>query len=149
MKLDLERELPKAARLSFWPFLDLLALGLFFALFSSKFVVAPGITLALPQVTSSHVSIAPIYEVITVSEAKGQEMIFYKDSVLNLLSLQKVFDAQARPASNATLLVKADARVSMATLSALSDLAIQAGYAQVQLATDDSREAGSPFFERQ
>ncbi len=145
MKLDLEKCLPSAARLSFWPFLDLLALGLFFAVFSSKFVVAPGITLALPRVGSSQVAISPVYEVISVTEVRGEEMIFYRDSVLNLMSLEKLLQGQPRPEPSTTLLVKADARVSMQTLSALGEFAIKFGYARVQLATEEGGAADNPF----
>ena len=69
--LKLEAELPKRAKLSFWPFLDLCVIGMFFVVFSSKFVVAPGLTLALPEVGSAQVAIAPVYEVVTVTEVKG------------------------------------------------------------------------------
>lgn len=148
MRLDLERFLPRAANLSFWPFLDLLALGLYFVLFSSKFLVAPGITLALPRVGSSQVAISPVYEVISVTEVKGEEMIFYRDSVLNLKTLEKLLEGQPRPDPSTTLLVKADARVSMQTLSALGEFAIKSGYARVQLATEEGSAASSPFFER-
>ena len=143
--LKLEAELPKRARLSFWPFVDLCVIGLFFAVFSSKFVMAPGLTLALPQVESSQVAISPIYEVVTVTEVKGEEMIFFQDSVLDLVSLEKVFEERGQAAKGATLLVKADMAVSMQTLSRLSQLAIDAGYAKVQLATDDRRSNQGTF----
>ncbi|MDQ8204872.1 biopolymer transporter ExbD [Pelagicoccus sp. SDUM812003] len=140
--LELERELPRRARLSFWPFVDLCAIGLFFALFSSKFVMAPGVTLALPEAQSSQVAIASVYEVITVTEVKGEEMIFFKDSVLDLVSLGKLLEERGPAQAGATLLVKADVRVSMQTLSSLCELAISAGYARVQLATEEQRVEG-------
>lgn len=142
MKLDLEKELPKRAKLSVWPFVDLCAIGLFFVMFSSKFVMAPGLTLALPQVNSSQVAISPVYEVITISEVKGEEMIFFQDSVLNLESLERYFEKRGPAAKDATLLVKADMAVSMQTLSELNQLAIRAGYTRVQLATEDRQTDG-------
>ena len=144
--LNLEKELPKPARLNLWPFLDLMAIGLFFTLFSSKFVMAPGLILDLPEVGNPQVAIAPIYEVITVTEVKGEEMIFFQDSALELESFGKMIESRARPPRNATLLVKADARVSMQTLSALSELAVKAGYARVQLATEETQAGPNPFF---
>lgn len=143
--LKLEAELPKRARLSFWPFVDLCVIGLFFAVFSSKFVMAPGLTLALPKVESSQVAISPIYEVVTVTEVKGEEMIFFQDSVLNLASLEKAFESRGLAPKGATLLVKADVAVSMRTLSSLSQLAIDAGYSKVQLATEDRRSSEGAF----
>ena len=135
--LNLEKELPNRSKLSFWPFVDLCAIGLFFTVFASKFVVIPGLTLQLPELGSSQVAIASVYDVITVTEVKGQEMIFFQDSVLNLETLGRLLDARERPALDATLLVKADVRVSMQTLSSLSELAVRAGYANVQLATEE------------
>ncbi|MBD5782584.1 biopolymer transporter ExbD [Pelagicoccus sp. NFK12] len=143
--LKLEAELPKRAKLSFWPFLDLCVIGMFFVLFSSKFVMTPGITLALPEVESSQVAISPVYEVIAVTEVKGEEMIFFKDSKFDLESLEKHFDRRGAPQEGATLLVKADVAVSMRTLSLLSELAIKAGYSKVQLATEERRSLGGAF----
>jgi len=118
---------------------------MFFVLFSSKFVMAPGLTLALPQVESSQVAISPVYEVVSVTEVKGEEMIFFQDSVLNLDSLENLFDRRGEAPAGATLLVKADIAVSMRTLSSLSQLAIDAGYEKVQLATDDSQSGEGAF----
>ncbi|MDQ8187255.1 biopolymer transporter ExbD [Pelagicoccus sp. SDUM812002] len=143
--LKLEAELPKRAKLSFWPFLDLCAIGLFFVLFSSKFVMAPGITLALPEVGSSQVAISPLYEVVTVTEVKGEEMIFFKDSKFNLDSLEKLFAKRGKAPQGATLLVKADVAVSMRTLALLSELAIESGYSRVQLATEERQAVGGTF----
>lgn len=143
--LKLEAELPKRAKLSFWPFLDLCVIGMFFVLFSSKFVMAPGLTLALPEVDSSQVAISAVYEVITISEVKGEEMIFFQDSVLSLDSLRKRFAERGGAPAGATLLVKADVDVTMATLSQLSELAIDSGYDRVQLATEDRAAAERAF----
>lgn len=143
--LKLEAELPKRAKLSFWPFLDLCVIGMFFVLFSSKFVMAPGITLALPEVESPQVAISPIYEVITVTEVKGEEMIFFKDSKFDLDSLEKFFIRRGGATEGATLLVKADVAVSMRTLSSLSELAIRSGYVRVQLATEERQSGGAAF----
>lgn len=143
--LDLEKELPRPVRLNFWPFVDILAIGLFFALFSTKFVMAPGLILDLPEVDDPQVATSSVYEVMTVTEVKGEEMIFYQNSVLNLESLGRLMAGKDRPPKNATLLVKADTRVSMQTLSELTELAIAAGYARLQLATEEAQSVGDPF----
>ncbi|MDQ8183017.1 biopolymer transporter ExbD [Pelagicoccus sp. SDUM812005] len=143
--LKLEAELPKRAKLSFWPFLDLCVIGMFFVLFSSKFVMAPGITLALPEVGASQVAISPIYEVIAITEVRGEEMIFFKDSKFDLVSLEKHFEKRGAAPKGATLLVKADVAVSMRTLSLLAELAIEAGYSRVQLATEERKTGGGAF----
>ncbi len=139
--LNLETELPKRARLSFWPFVDVCAIGLLLTVFSSKFVMAPGLTLALPEVGASQVAIAPVYEVVTVMEVKGEEMILFQSSVLDLDSFGKLLDERGPAPEGATLLVKADVKVTVQTLSVLSELAIRTGYAKVQLATEEARVA--------
>lgn len=146
--LNLEKEIPRPAKLAFWPLIDLCAIGLFFALFSSKFVMAPGITLNLPAVGDPSAAIAPVFEVVSVSEVNGEEMIFYRDNVSRLPAFAALFERRGRPPENATLLVKADARVSMQTLSELADVAIKAGYSKVQLAAENRQEAESAFSER-
>ncbi len=143
--LKLEAELPKRAKLSFWPFLDICVIGMFFVLFSSKFVMTPGITLALPEVGASQVAISPIYEVITVTEVKAEEMIFFQDSVLDLESLERLFQSRGLAPQGATLLIKADVAVSTETLSLLIELAIESGYADVQLATEERQSTGGAF----
>ncbi len=143
--LKLEAELPKRAKLSFWPFLDLCVIGMFFVLFSSKFVMTPGITLALPEVESSQVATSSVYEVIAVTEVKGAEMIFFDGSKYDLDSLTKLFSERGKAPEGATLLVKADVAVSMGTLSLLSSLAIESGYSRVQLATEERRSASGAF----
>lgn len=146
--LNLEKELPTPAKLSFWPFVDLCAVGLFFTIFASKFVVTPGFTLELPKVESSQVAIAAIYDVIAVTEVKGEEMIFFQDNVLNLETLGKLLESRERPTADATLLVKADGRVSMQTLSSLTELAVRAGYSEVQLATESEVRSSRSSFSR-
>lgn len=143
--LKLEAELPKRAKLSFWPFLDLCVIGLFFVLFSSKFVMMPGLTLTLPEVGTSQVAISTVSEVIMVTEVKGEEMVFFQDRVLNLESLEKYFNERESIPADATLLLKLDVSVSTDTLSLLLELANSAGYAQVQLATEE-REGENGVF---
>lgn len=145
--INLDSEIPKGARLGFWPFVDLCAIGLFFALFSSKFVMAPGITLALPEVDNPQVAISPYNEVVSISEVKGEEMIFFQDSVLNLESFARYLEKRGGVQDGTTLLVRADARVTMQTLSSLSEIAMRAGYAKVQLAAEAHKDrSGNPSF---
>ena len=39
--LNLDREVPRTAKLGFWPFVDICVIGLFASLYGSNFVIAP------------------------------------------------------------------------------------------------------------
>lgn len=145
LKLDLESEAPKPALLGFWPFVDLCVIGLFFAMFGSKFIIAPGVSIELPKLDASMVSVAEKYEVLTVNEVEGKEMIMFQGTVLNLSSMRKLLIARDTVPEGVTLLVRSDASVSMRTWVALTEIANDAGYANVQLATERRQSVDVDF----
>ncbi|MCH6258732.1 biopolymer transporter ExbD [Puniceicoccaceae bacterium K14] len=145
LKLNLETEAPKPARLGFWPFVDLCVIGLFFAMFGSKFVVAPGINIELPELGSTMVSVAEKYEVLTVNEVEGKEMIMFQGTVLNLSSMRRLLKLRGKVPEGVTLLVRSDASVSMRTWVSLSEIASEAGYSHIQLATEKREEVELDF----
>lgn len=140
LKLDLEKEAPRPARLGFWGFVDLCAIALFFILFGSKFIVAPGVSIELPQLTKTQNAMANEYDVLTVSEIDGEEMVIYRGMVLNLVTFRKQLALREERPEGYTLLVRSDANVSIQTFVSLSEIAIEGGYEKVQLATE--REQG-------
>lgn len=145
LRLNLENEAPTPAKLSFWPFVDLCAIGLFFALFGSKFIIAPGIGVELPRLESEGITMAENYEVLTVNEVEGKEMIMFQGTVLNLDSMRRLLNAREEVQEGVTLLVRSDAAVSMKTLVSLSEIATEAGYARIQLATEMREDVEDEF----
>ncbi len=136
LKLDLEKEAPSPARLSFWPFVDLCVIALFFFLFGSKFIVAPGVEIELPRLDKVQIAIANEYDVLTVSERGGEEMVIFRGMVLNMETFRKQLGQLGVDREGYTLLVRSDEGVSMQTLVSLSEIAGAAGYDRIQLAAE-------------
>ena len=145
-KLELEKEIPPPTKMSFWPVLDVLAILVFTSVFGSKFVVAPGLTLSLPEMDTPVVEKASEYHVLTIGELDGKEMIIFQDSILDLESFKRRLDsAERRPPPGTVLLALLDSSVSMKTLAPLSEIATNAGYENIQIATEERPEIESEF----
>ena len=147
LKLDLEKELPEPSRMSWWPLVDLCVIGLFVAVFGSKFVIPPSLTMDLPQLKKPQIAIAAEYHVVSIDEVEGEEMILYEDTVHNLETFRKRLDKRGKVTRGTTLLVRADAAVSMQTLSSLFEIAQEMGYQRIQFATEKRQDESSPFGE--
>jgi len=141
--LNLEAEAPPAPRLPFWPILDLCAIGLFFVFFGSKFVLPPVIPIELPQGGEIPASVSAVYDVLSVREIQGEEMILFQDRILNRESFRRLLEQRVEVGEDATLLVRADASTSTETLGALCSIASESGYRRLQLAAEPA-ERGFP-----
>jgi len=142
--LELEREVPRGAGISFWPFIDLCAIGLFAAVFGSKFVMAPGMAVRLPEVEEPSATISARFEVLTIDEVEGNEFIIFQERKLDLDGFAKLIRQRGPVAEGTDLLVRADSAVSWDKLARLLESARNAGYRHVQLPT----EATTPEPER-
>lgn len=136
--LNLETELPKPTKPGIWGFVDLMAVALFFALFGSKFVVAPGLSLDLPRATLPRAEAASEYHVLTVSQTQGKEMVIFGGSILNLDGFARRI-AVAPPQPGATLLLLADANVSAGVIGRICEIAQAAGYERVHWAMEERK----------
>ena len=65
----------KSRRLDPVPYLDACLIVIFFSLFGSTYVFAPGVTLNLPTSQTAALDALPVYEVLTVGEIEGSERI--------------------------------------------------------------------------
>lgn len=131
-------------------YVNVVLLGLFFALFGSRFVLSPGIQLlqpdfALPQ--SGGEGGAPISTMAVIS-VLGPNMVFTREGRMSFSELEAWLPTQvARGAEQESrLLVRADAGVSAEDLMRISDLATASGFTGVQLALE--RAAPSDFSTR-
>lgn len=141
LSLNLEREIPEPVSVGFWGFLDACLIGLFFALFGSKFIITPGLIVDLPRLESTRVvAVAPEYDVLTVGEVEGEEMILFEGRILTLDKFESFLEKRGVIDSRATLLLRVDAYVSMQTLASLVEAASDAGYNRIQIATEEGQE---------
>ncbi len=124
---------------------NLVLLGLFFALFGSRFVISPGVELGgteftLPTGTAPAATGGSTTAVISVL---GPDMVFTTEGRMSYAELQRWLPTQvARGAEQQSrLLVRADTRVTAEDLARLSDMARAAGFSGVQLALENARDA--------
>jgi hypothetical protein len=106
-------------------------LVLFFTLFGSRFVLAPGLGLnfQVPQVSVLRT---------------GQ--IFTDDGLFSMAQLQDWLQAQAKQYRRPSLLIRASSGAPVSSLTEISNLAFKAGFVRVVLGAEEppAREAGGP-----
>jgi biopolymer transport protein ExbD len=111
-------------------FVNVGALVLFFMFFGSRFVLAPGLAIELPEAPGVVTAARAADTVITVRNA---DMVFAQGGVMPLARLGTWLKQQAAGRRGLVLLVLADARLPGADLAEIVRLADAAGY-QVQWA---------------
>lgn len=122
-------------------FVNLGLLVLFFALFGSRFVLAPGLGMdfRLPVVTGANANARPATHVISVINS-GQ--IFTNDGLRQMSELAEWLKGQARATEAPLLLVRAGADVPTAVLADVASAARQAGFEMIWAAGEPA--GGSP-----
>jgi len=117
-------------------------LALFFTLFGSRFVLAPGLGLdfELPQLAGAREGAAPTTCYISVLRT-GQ--IFTDDGLFNLAQLQDWLNAQGKLYLRPSLLIRASAGVPLSSLSRIFDLAHKAGFRVVVGAEEPAAARGN------
>ncbi len=138
--LDLKRQLPEPdTRINLVSFVDLCLIGLFFTLYSSRFVFAPGVAIDLSEVDSLARTGLPTPAVLTV---RDNDILLFEGEIFRIEALGEKLDQFVRPrkTDGAALLVKADKSVDMQSILRICDMARKAGFGKVQLATDEKRE---------
>lgn len=122
------------------PFIDACLILFGFILLSSKFVLAPGISVALPRIAGDAPDLVPASRVLSVSEAEGgREMLIFDGKVFRLASLADYLADGRRAEPNEALLVKFDQSVSAELMAQVFDVAANAGFPRVQLAVQTER----------
>ncbi|HYP16877.1 MAG TPA: biopolymer transporter ExbD [Opitutus sp.] len=109
---------------------------LFFTLFGSRFVLAPGLGLdfQMPQMAGARAGATTTEKVISVRPA-GQ--IFAANGLLNLAQLREWLRAEAAKSSEPSLLVRASADVPVAELTEIASVAREAGFVRVVLGAEE------------
>lgn len=118
-------------------------------LVGSRFVYAPGITVAvtddgkpaqleLPVSDAGRLPGAMTTETLTVLALKQDDMVIWKGHIRRLAELKKDFIAHP-PKPGEALLIKADQSVTMQTFFEIVSLARRAGFTAVHIAGEDAR----------
>lgn len=138
--LDLASRLRPEPRNFDWLFyVNVGLIVLFFTLFGSRFVLAPGlgVEFRLPAMDGASAGARQTTHAITVM---GSGQILTGDGDRKLDQLDEWMSRQAKGVNNPVLLVRADADVPLAVVAAISSAAKSAGFVEVLLAAGD-REA--------
>jgi biopolymer transport protein ExbD len=134
--LDLSSKLRPPPRSVEWLFLvNAGLLVLFFSLFGSKFVLAPGmgVNFRLPTVAGADASARPVTHVISVINS-GQ--VFTNDGLRKVSELRDWLKLQAAKTESPSLLVQADVNVTTAVLADVASAARSAGFELIWAAGD-------------
>jgi biopolymer transport protein ExbD len=115
-------------------------LVLFFALFGSHFVLAPGlgVNFSLPKVAGANANAKPPTHVVSVL-ATGQILTSHGDRQIS--ELEPWFRQQVRGVKDPILLVRGDTSVPIATVGAISSAAMNAGFVDVLWAASEPASA--------
>lgn len=142
--LDLSSKLRSAPRSFDWLFFANIGLiALFFVLFGSRFVLAPGlgVDFELPQAPGANQNARVTTHVITVVNA-GQ--ILTGDGLRAIDQLPEWLSAQAKTEKHPSLLVRASANVPTSISTRIAGMAQAAGFS-VQLAAEEpAKTNGAP-----
>ncbi|MFA5058613.1 MAG: biopolymer transporter ExbD, partial [Opitutaceae bacterium] len=108
-------------------------LVLFFLLFGSRFVLAPGlgVDFQLPGMQGAMEGAARATVVVSVPRS---DMVLVEDGMFNYAQLRDWLRKRARNEKGLVLLVRADRRVPSEDMGIIAEMAVQAGFAGVQWA---------------
>jgi biopolymer transport protein ExbD len=135
--LDLASRLRPEPRNFDWLFyVNVGLIALFFTLFGSRFVLAPGlgVEFRLPVMAGANAGARQTTHAITVM---GSGQILTADGDRKLDQLDEWMTRQAKGVKNPVLLVRADAAVPLTVLAAISSAAKSAGFVEVVLAAGE------------
>lgn len=116
-------------------------IGLFFGVFGSRFVLAPGLGLdfRMPQMSGAMAGAAATTHVISVPRSG----LFFADGAMNVAQLRGWLEAQAKTVKEPVLLVRANASVPLTDLTEISALAREAGFARVIVGAQEPPAPGA------
>lgn len=112
------------------------ALALFFAMFGSRFVLAPGLGLdfRMPVLAGAMAGAATTQRVVSVLPS-GQ--IFAADGLLNMAQLREWLKGEAKKLKQPSLLVRASAGVPLSELAGIVSVAREAGFVRVVVGAEE------------
>jgi len=114
-------------------------IALFFTLFGSPFVLAPGmeVDFQLPKVTGADAAALPPTSVVSVTDS-GQ---IFADGLRTIDQLPEWLRSEAAKSSRPVLVVRAGREVRIALLTEIASAAVEAGFARVLSAAVESGPA--------
>lgn len=117
-------------------------LVLFFSLFGSRFVLAPGlgVDFRMPELAGARAGAAATERVISVLPS-GQ--IFAANGLLNLAQLREWLKAEAGKLREPSLLIRASAGVPLSQLAEIVSAAQEAGFTRIVVGAEEPADGGA------
>jgi len=123
------------------PLLDVLFIALFFSFLGSNFVLAPGLTLNLPEGDRKSMAGLPTSAFLTV---QSENVLLFQGEILKMDELKSALVEHVTKRGESNLVVYLDREVSVQTLLRVTDLAREAGIVRVQVASQPSAAERMP-----
>ncbi len=119
-------------------YVNVALLGLFFTLFGSRFVLAPGlgVDFKVPELPGATAGATPTDRFISVLPS-GQ---IFADGLLNMAQLREWLRNEARKLKEPSLLIRADPKVSVSKMTDIVSAATEAGFKRVVVAAEEPAE---------
>lgn len=135
------REQPRSFDFLFYVNVGLVVL--FFSLFGSRFVLAPGlgVDFQMPEMAGATAGAVPTDRMISVRPS-GQ--IFVADGLLNLPQLNAWLKGEAPKLRNPSLLIRASAGVPLSQLANITSAAREAGFVRIVVGAEEPAASLSP-----
>lgn len=116
-------------------------IGLFFMLFGSRFVLAPGLGLdfRMPEIRGALAGAAPAQRMVSVLPS-GQ---IFADGLVNMPQLREWLKVEARKLKEPSLLIRARADVPVSQLAEIVSAAYEAGFTKVVWGAEESPTSAS------
>lgn len=130
-------------RMDMVPFINVCVILIFFSILGSRFVLAPGVAIALPVTKDAPPDVLLTSRVLTLREVQGGEMLIFEGKNLKLESFEKALEKLSAEAPREALHIRADGEVSTRLMVRVMELARRAGFGAVVLAAEPERAAAT------
>lgn len=117
------------------PFLNVLVVAFFFCLLGSHFLTAPGLSIDLPSAPQPLVHNEVTEQVLTL---KLHNQIFFQGKIYSLQTIEQplLHALETHTSTTPALLIKMDKNISTEDLLKLCEIAKNAGYAKIHIASN-------------
>ena len=130
------RKSSEEPRIDLTPMVDVVFLLLIFFMISTTFVESPGISIKLPEASSQSIEREPKEFKIYLSR-EGD--IYYHDRKISIADYKKLLVEHQSNADNTTILLLADQESRHGKVVTLMDLARDAGFVKLAIATEQRK----------
>lgn len=124
-------------RIDLTPMVDVVFLLLIFFMISTTFVESPGISIKLPEASSQPVEREP--QELKIYLTRGGD-VYYLDQKISIAEYKELLAEHRSNAANTTVLLMADQESRHGKVVTLMDLARDAGYVKLAIATEQRKK---------